>query len=180
MGQVGHRYNKLLDDPMAKYGISTELLLADPATTHTTGDKYGVRAKMEGLTAHSYCMDCRRLQFRVRNLEAEVAEFKKNDRHCQTLKSEQLENERLKKRVEALVVKRDPIARLQTTVDRLERSQRSMGQHEIALCTELQRARECIEWFRERNEWLENRVQVLAMQHTQQRNMIQVLGERSK
>ena len=112
-----------------------------------------------------------------------MAEYKMNDKNCQTQKLEQVENERLKKRVEALKIKRDPIAGLQAKVDRLERSQRRTGKNEETLCSlelELQKARECIEWFRERNEWLENRVQVLAMQHTQQRNMIQVLGERSK
>ena len=168
---------------MAKYGISTAFLLTDPTTTNTSRDKYGMRAKLEKFKAQNYCMDCRRLQFRVQNLDAQMAEYKMNDKNCQTQKLEQVENERLKKRVEALKIKRDPIAGLQAKVDRLERSQRRTGKNEETLCSlelELQKARECIEWFRERNEWLENRVQVLAMQHTQQRNMIQVLGERSK
>lgn len=168
---------------MAKYGISTECLLTDPAATNTSADKFGMKAKLEKFKAQNYCMDCRRLQFRVRNLEAQMAESQMNDKHYQTLKSEQLENERLKKRVEALKMKRDPIAGLQAKVDRLERSQRSTDKSEERLGSlelELHRARECIQWLRERNEWLENRVQVLAMQHTQQRNMIQVLGERSK
>jgi hypothetical protein len=145
-----------------------------------SGDKYGRRAKLEKFKAQNYCLDCRRLQFRVQSLEAQMAEYRMNDKKCQTLKSEQLENERLKKRVEALKIKRDPIAGLHAKVDRLERSQRRNEEPLCALELELQRARESIEWFRERNEWLENRVQVLAMQHTQQRNMIQVLGERSK
>lgn len=137
----------MMDDPMAKYGLSGMI-----TETQESDERYGFLKEQRG--RQDVCVDCRRFQLKIRHLEKEMADYKKLQKQVKTLDIDKRELERLRKRIKAFETARDPARKLQEKVDYLERKQLAVSRVEDPIhCLEkqLQNATSGLE--RESNGW---------------------------
>lgn len=148
-------YNFMEDDPLAKYnlrGLMTERLKPPNSKTHE-----------KNLINHdSDCIDCNRFQIKIKHLENQLGDYRKLQKQSLQLKAEQSEKKRLADYVTLLEIKRNPINKLNAKINQLEQKNLKISEYDNIIATlecELQKTRECNQWFHERIKSLENQLQ---------------------
>lgn len=148
-------YNFIEDDPLAKYNLRGLM------TEHLKPQNFKIQEKK--LVSHdSDCLDCNRFQIKVKHLENQLGDYRKLQKQSLQLKAEQSEKKRLADYVTLLEIKRNPINKLNAKINHLEQKNLKISEYNnviAALECELEKTRECNQWFHERIKSLENQLQ---------------------
>lgn len=148
-------FNFMEDDPLAKYNLRDLMIEERPKSCK-------IERRKQNFTGHdSNCVDCNRFQIKIKHLEGQLGDYRKLQKQSVQLKAEQIEKKRLADYVNILEVKRNPINKLNARVNQLEQKNIRLSKYNntiMALEEELNKTRECNQWFYDKIKVLENRL----------------------
>jgi len=148
-------YHFMEDDPLAKYNLRGLMTECYKPQNFKTLEK--------NLNSHdSNCIDCNCFQIKIKHLENQLGDYKRLQKQSLEFKVEQSEKKRLADYVTLLEIKHNPIDKLNAKINHLEQKNLKISEcyNTIAnLECELQKTRECNQWFHERINSLENQLQ---------------------